>query len=443
MLLNFNKLLKIFSFLIFIFFSFFFLYLGYQDLKDINFVSLIKTNEKKLNYFNYFEDKNIDTSQSFVVQEIEPSIIIEEEIVLTVKQNDTFSDLIKPYIRSNQNRQKIINAINKEFNLKKLHVGQKIFLYSSDVNNRNEILRIAIPLNFKTELVIKKNIHNNTITYSTNITNLTIATNLVAKQYFISNSLFQDGRKANVPLAILSEIIKLYSFDIDFQRDIQKGNKLEIMYKVYYNEHRRTTSYGEIEYTNLTLKNNNIEYFLFKTLEGFSDYFDREGKNVKKTLMKTPLDGAKISSNYGMRKHPILGYNKLHHGVDFAAAKGTPVYAAGNGIIEYAGLNGGYGKYIRIRHNSSYKTSYAHLTNFKKEISKGVRVNQGQIIGFVGSTGRSTGPHLHYEVIYKDKPINPMTMKLPSGKILKENELKDFKELSKTIYSNFLFYLFE
>jgi len=241
----------------------------------------------------------------------------------------------------------------------------------------------------------------------------------------------------------LAEIIRLYSFDIDFQRDIQKGNKLEIMYKILYNEQRNDKSYGDIEYVNLTFNKNNLEYFIFKTSEGFIDYFNREGKNVRKALMKTPLDGARISSNFGNRKHPILGYNKLHRGVDFAAPTGTPVYAAGNGVIEYANRNGGYGKYIRIRHNSSYKTAYAHLNSFKKGISKGTRVNQGQIIGYVGSTGRSTGPHLHYEVIYQGKAINPMKMKLPSGKILKGKELIKFTELSKTIYSNFLFHLFE
>jgi len=159
--------------------------------------------------------------------------------------------------------------------------------------------------------------------------------------------------------------------------------------------------------------------------------------------MKTPLDGARISSSFGIRKHPILGYNKKHLGVDFAASTGTPVYAAGNGVIEYAGKNGGYGNYIRIRHNSSYKTAYAHLKSFNKRISNGVRVNQGQIIGYVGSTGRSTGPHLHYEVIYQNKKINPMKMKLPSGKVLKENELQAFQKSSKRIYSDFLFHLFE
>ena len=188
---------------------------------------------------------------------------------------------------------------------------------------------------------------------------------------------------------------------------------------------------------------NILEYFIFKDEDDHFDYFNKEGKNARKALMKTPIDGARLSSSYGVRKHPILGYNKLHKGVDFAAPKGTPIYAAGNGVIDFVGKNGGYGKYIRIRHNSSYKTAYAHLSNYKKNIYKGIRVSQGEVIGYVGSTGKSTGPHLHYEVIYQNKQINPMKMKLPSGKILKDNELKKFNKEMKIIYSDFLFYLYE
>ena len=172
-------------------------------------------------------------------------------------------------------------------------------------------------------------------------------------------------------------------------------------------------------------------------------YFDENGKNVKKALLKTPLDGARLSSSFGMRKHPISGYNKLHKGVDFAAPIGTPIYAGGNGVIEFVGRNGGYGKYIRIRHNNSYKTAYAHLNNYKKGIYKGLRVNQGEVIGYVGSTGKSTGPHLHYEIILDGKQINPMSLKLPPQKILKNDELKRFIKESDMIYANFLYNLFE
>ena len=442
MILNLNIFLKIFLFFIFIFLSFYFFYYGYQELKNIKFANLLKIEKKeKINLEEkIIENNSLDISESIVSKKIIKSTVFEKKVVLIVKENDTFDGLVSPFIENNQIKQKIINEINKHFNLKKLYVGQKIFLYISNINN-NEISKIVIPLNFNTDLIVKKNKNSNA--YSTNKVNLPITTELVAHKYNISKSLFEDGQRDRVPLAVLSEVIRLYSFDIDFQRDIQKGNQLEILYNVAYNEKREKVSYGDIEYANLILKNKNLEYFLFKTSDGFLDYFNKEGKNVKKTLMKTPLDGARISSSFGIRKHPISGYTKKHQGVDFAASKGTPVYAAGNGVIEFVGRNGGYGKYIRIRHNSSYKTGYAHLNGYKKGISKGIRVNQGQTIGFIGSTGRSTGPHLHYEVIYQNKQINPMTMKLPSGKILKEKELESFKETFKKIYANFLFYLYE
>ena len=214
-------------------------------------------------------------------------------------------------------------------------------------------------------------------------------------------------------------------------------------YEKIFTENKNKHFFGDIQYARVTIKNNTLEYFKFLTDDGYVDYFNREGKNVKKSILKTPLDGARLSSTYGMRKHPISGFNKMHKGIDFAAPKGTPVYAGGNGVIERAGRNGGYGNYIRIRHNNEYKTAYAHLSGFKKGISKGVRVNQGEVIGYVGSTGRSTGPHLHYEIIYQNKQINPLKLKLPSGKILKGKELERFKKNYKMILANHLNNLFE
>ena len=217
----------------------------------------------------------------------------------------------------------------------------------------------------------------------------------------------------------------------------------QVGYNLKIIEGRDKYFYGDINYGLIDIGNNKLEYFKFKTDDGFIDYFNRKGENVKKSILKTPLDGAKLSSGFGMRTHPISGFNKMHKGVDFAAPTGTPVFAGGNGTIDFAGRNGGYGKYIRIRHNNEYKTAYAHLSNFKKGISKGVRVNQGDVIGFVGSTGNSTGPHLHYEIIFQNKQINPLKLKLPSGKKLKGNELKRYISEMKIIYANHLNLLFE
>ena len=255
--------------------------------------------------------------------------------------------------------------------------------------------------------------------------------------------MYSDGIKNGLPQDILIKLIKLYSFDLDFQRDIKIDTKVAVSYDYYQIIQNEEIKYTDINYALISINNKKLEYFKFETDEGYIDYFNREGKNVKKSILKTPLDGARLSSNFGMRKHPISGYNKMHKGVDFAAPKGTPIYAGGNGIIEYVGINGGYGKYIRIRHNNEYKTAYAHLSNYKKGITKGVRVIQGDIIGFVGSTGNSTGPHLHYEIIYQGKHINPLKLKLPSGKVLEGNELERFKKQFKTIYANHLNLLYE
>ena len=357
------------------------------------------------------------------------------EIEVKVQKGQTFSEILDNFKFNNINKFEIINLVNKEFNLRNLAVNQKI-LFFNDEDNITE--KISIKLDFKTLLIIDLSSEMNVMikelnTYSTN----------ESKEYLITNSLYSDGIKNNIPNEILIKLIKLFSFDIDFQRDIKKETLVSISYEKTNVENQSDYSFGDIEYARIEIKNNTLEYFKFLTNDGIIDYFNRDGKNVKKSILKTPLDGAKLSSNFGMRKHPISGYTKMHKGIDFAAPIGTPIYAGGNGVIEFVGTNGGYGKYIRIRHNNEYKTAYAHLNNYKKGISKGVRVNQGDIIGYVGNTGLSTGPHLHYEIIYQNKQINPLTLKLPSGKILEGEELKRFKKNYKTILANHLNNLFE
>jgi murein DD-endopeptidase MepM/ murein hydrolase activator NlpD len=363
-------------------------------------------------------------------------IIVENKIIIKIKKNDTFSKIIDPYFQNNKIKNKIINELNKEYDLRNLKIDQEIYFYQ---DHEKITKKIIIPIDFSTDIIIE--IKKTEITLSKKKVKLTKY--FKSNKFFIKSSLYEDGKTDGLPLEILSEAIKLFSFDVDFQRDIQKNDEFEIFYEVIVSNSRENVSYGNIKYIKLNLHGNIFEYFIFNDENGHFDFFNKEGKNVRKALMKTPIDGARLSSSYGVRKHPILGYNKLHKGVDFAAPKGTPVYAAGNGVIDFIGNNSGYGKYIRIRHNGSYKTAYAHLNNYEKNIYKGKRVNQGETIGYVGSTGKSTGPHLHYEIIYQNKHINPMKINLPSGKVLKGNELKKFKKDIKIIYSNFLFYLYE
>ena len=358
-----------------------------------------------------------------------------EETIIIVKQDQTFSSILDNFNFNNKKKFEIINKINNIFDLRKLKVNQKIIFLT---NKEEYVEKIIINLNFNTNLEadLRSDI-------KIEIKELETISEIESKEYVIINSLYADGIDNNIPNQILIKLIQLFSFDLDFQRDIQKNTKVSLSYEKISVKNKSEYSFGDIEYANIIIKKNNLEYFKFITDDGFIDYFNRKGKNVKKSILKTPLDGARLSSNFGMRKHPISGYNKMHKGVDFAAPIGTPVYAGGNGIIEMVGVNGGYGKYIRIRHNNEYKTAYAHLNAYKKGISKGVRVSQGEVIGYVGNTGRSTGPHLHYEIIYQNKQINPLKLKLPSGKILKGDELERFERNYKMILANHLNNLFE
>jgi len=358
-----------------------------------------------------------------------------KEKIILVKKGQTFLSILDNFNFDNKKKFAIINAINPIYDLRELKVNQKIIFL---IDKNENVEKIIIELNFNTNLeadlrsdikIVKKELE----TFS----------EINSQEYVISNSLYADGINNNIPNQILIKLIQLFSFDLDFQRDIQKDTKVSISYEKIFVKNKSDYALGDIEYAKIIIKNNTLEYFKFLTDDGFIDYFNRQGKNVKKSILKTPIDGARISSSFGMRKHPISGFNKMHKGVDFAAPIGTPVYAGGNGVIEMVGVNGGYGKYIRIRHNNEYKTAYAHLSAYRKGISKGVRVNQGEVIGYVGSTGRSTGPHLHYEIIYQNKKVNPLKLKLPSGKILTGDELARFEKNYKMILANHLNNLFE
>ncbi|MEK9660757.1 MAG: peptidoglycan DD-metalloendopeptidase family protein [Alphaproteobacteria bacterium] len=242
----------------------------------------------------------------------------------------------------------------------------------------------------------------------------------------IQSSLFVDARDAGLPIGVLVELIRIYSFDVDFQREIQPGDRFEVMYEQFRDETGKAVHNGEVLYARLRLSGTDLPLYRYETTKGNLDWFNAKGESVRKALMRTPIDGARLSSRFGKRKHPILGYTKMHTGIDFAAPSGTPIYAAGSGSIAEIGVKGGYGKYIRIRHNGNYSTAYAHMKGYARGMTRGKRVQQGQVIGYVGTTGRSTGPHLHYEIHRDGKKINPLALKLPSGEKLKGAELERF-----------------
>ena len=253
----------------------------------------------------------------------------------------------------------------------------------------------------------------------------------------IRTNFYNAAKASEIPEKIFFEMVSILSFVIDFQRDIRIGDKFEIFYAKELDLLDKKVINSDLPmFISINNSGKKVSYYKYETESGYSSYFDENGFSAKKTLMKTPLNGARLSSGYGNRKHPVLGYSKFHRGLDFAASTGTPVFAAGDGVIEFAGWKGSYGKFIRIRHNDLYKTSYAHLSKITKR--KHQKVNQGDIIGHVGNTGRSTGSHLHYEVIFSGKQVNPMKIRLPSGKNIPKKEFLNFKKhinkIKKNIY---------
>ena len=242
----------------------------------------------------------------------------------------------------------------------------------------------------------------------------------------INSSLYLAAIKSGMPVGILMDMIRIYSWDIDFQRSIRSGDKFELLYEARVTTSGILTGYGDILYANLKLGKLSYPLYRFHSKNGLVNFFDSKGHSAKKALMRTPINGARLSSRFGTRRHPILGFNKMHRGVDFAAPSGTPIFAAGSGTVVYRARNGSYGNYIRIRHNSQYSTAYGHLSKFHRNVTKGSRVRQGQTIGYVGTTGRSTGAHLHYEILKRGRQTNPMRVKMPSGKHLKGLELTKF-----------------
>ena len=339
--------------------------------------------------------------------------------IFTFKSGDTLSHA---FLKIGISENKIFGFINKlksEFDPRKLHVGQKIKVYLSK-DNAKEINGIAIHLDKIRSIQVFKN-NNNFI-----LNKYQEPTVLTFHKVFgeINSSLYISAKNAGMPIPVLMEVVKIYSFDVDFQREIKSGDAFEVLYQLQQNKSGEVVSSGPVLRSVLVLGGERLPLYRFEYDKGYSDYFDSDASSVRKALLRTPLDGARISSGFGKRKHPILGYTKMHKGVDFAAPRNTPVFAAGDGIIEVSRRNGSYGKYIRIRHNSDYKTSYAHLAHFGKYIAEGKRVKQGEVIGYVGTTGRSTGPHLHYEIIFRNKQVNPLKVRMPQGLKLK-NEIYD------------------
>ncbi len=388
-----------------------------------------------INYGDIKKKQNINTSKNETLDTSEKDTS-EIKIAYTFKQKyemqggETFTQILRKTELNDNEIQEIIKLTKEKVDLNKLNIGTRIETLSSIENDNLFIQNIIIYPNKESEVFIFRNNNNFEIKSS----QLKLYPELAYQEVEIQNSIFESLTNVNTPESIIMEFVQLFSFDIDFQREIRHGNKIKIFYRKFNDEKQNFVKSGSIYFAEIQLHNHSYELYRFENEnEKLVGYFDSNGKSATKALMKTPINGARLSSGYGMRKHPILGYNKKHQGVDFAAPIGTPIMAAGTGHIEFVGNNGGAGKYIRIKHLNGYKTAYAHLSKYASGINKNVKVNQGQTIGYVGSTGLSTGPHLHYEVWFNGKRINPMTMKLPSGKKLENNDLEVFLNIKEEI----------
>ena len=340
-----------------------------------------------------------------------------------ISSGETFDKILNNYSIPNEEINQIKKKLNSDYDINNLKLNLEIKI-TIDQSNNKKITSFLFPVSRTEKIQLTRNLDNNLFEKKIIITNLN--KKIVFKEGKITQSLYKTAIDLKVQPNVIIEFARIYGFQVDFQRDIRKNDNFQIMYEVFEDDDGKVFETGNIIFADLKLsgKNNALYYFEKKGSEG---HYDENGKSVEKALMKTPINGARLSSAFGMRKHPIDGFNKMHRGTDFAAPMGTPIMASGSGLITRARWCGGGGNCIKIKHNSTYETIYAHMKNFARGIKEGIRVKQGQIIGYVGSTGKSTGPHLHYEVVVNGKKVNSQKLKLPSGKTLKGKERKIFE----------------
>ena len=378
----------------------------------------IKNKEKNIS----FQYEDLTSIKEFLLTLIKSPFI---NINYEIKSGDSIQKILKKFKVHNNEIQAVINQYKKYSNPKQLLMSNKIdLIIEENLSEKNySIAKFAIPINKSTTIEITKDEQGKIVSRK-------IITKLYEKKILsenvIKNNLYSSAIEAKINPDTIIEFARIFGFEIDFQRDIRENDYFKIIYDKYFDENGEFVKSGSIHYAHMSVNGREITLYKFGDDKNYS-YFDINGKSVEKALMKTPINGARLSSSFGMRKHPILGFNKKHTGTDFAAPSGTPIMASGSGTIVFAKWCGGGGNCIKIKHNSTYETVYAHMKSFARGMKKGKKVRQGEIIGYVGSTGISTGPHLHYEVTINGKKVNSQKLKLPSGKVLKDNERKLFE----------------
>ena len=401
-----------YSFLLLLFFTIYVLILNqiknYAELKQNNFNTFLKSSE--FNSIKNYIFKNLNSPY--------------QEFTYTVQNNDTIDKVLRKF-DVNVNDIKNITAQIANKKLSNIFINTEIRIITKEDQGINKLVSFFYPVDEITSVEVKRN--KDEFVVNKNI--LKLEKQEVVLSNSIKNNLYSSAIEVGVEPNIIVEFANIFGFEVDFQRDIQVGDKFEIYYERLLDEDGVVRNTGKIFYASMFVNNKEISLYNFK-YNNETGFYDVDGKSVIKTLMKTPINGARLSSSFGFRRHPILGFNKLHQGTDFAAKTGTPIMASGSGVVVMAQKYKGYGNYVKIRHNSTYETAYAHMSKYGRGIRKGVRVNQGQIIGYVGSTGLSTGPHLHYEVIENGKRVNSQRLKLPTGKTL-DNEARNKFEVER------------
>jgi len=378
-------------------------------------------NLKKDNFNSFLNSREFKNLKEYVFENLNSPY---KEYNYIVQNNDTIEKILKKYNVINEDINSIASAIIEK-KLSNIFAKTEIKIVINEDFGTNKIVSLFYPINEITTIEIKRN--KGEFTVNKNI--LKLRKEEVVLSNTIKKNLYSSAISAGIEPNIIVEFANMYGFEVDFQRDIRSGDKFEVFYERYVDEDNMVRNTGKIIYASMFVNNKELSLYNFK-FNNKVGYYDVDGKSVIKTLMKTPINGARLSSSFGLRKHPILGYNKLHQGTDFAAKRGTPIMASGSGVILRAQKYKGYGNFVSIKHNSTYVTAYGHMSKYGRGIKKGVRVNQGQIIGYVGSTGMSTGPHLHYEVIKNGKRINSQKLKLPTGKTL-SNEARNKFEVDR------------
>jgi murein DD-endopeptidase MepM/ murein hydrolase activator NlpD len=362
-----------------------------------------------------------------VVAEVAEPVTYPHTKELVVASGDNFVGLLGKAGVGTQEAHRILDAMGKKFNPRSLGVKDKVSITVDKAASADTIIvnNLSIGISSISTLSVNRNDKGG---YDVSQVDVPVEKKLARAGGPIDSSLYETIVKSGMPSSMVGEIIKAYSYDVDFQREIHQGDTVDVVFEKNVTSEGKAVGYGNIIYAALDLGDRELKIYRYTDKSGNSDYYNLKGESVRKALLRTPINGARISSGFGMRNHPILGYSKMHKGVDFAAATGTPVYAAGDGTVSFVGRKGGYGNYLQIKHNGQYASAYAHLSRFASGMASGKKVKQGQIVAYVGSTGASTGPHLHYEILSAGAQVNPANVKFKTGTVLAGNELKSFKK---------------